>query len=132
MKLKSLLTLSIASLVLMSGCSINDTHSTLSNSGTSSEQFGASKSSKLKERLSSYYRDQIDQNIDEAIKDAISHQSVITETFKYDVLNENSDLVKEIVKYYRKQLRSKSYVISDIDIEYLQDTKLIVVSMVID
>lgn len=132
MKEKSLIIPLIASLLLISACSVSDTHSTLSNAETSSEQFGASKSSKPKEKLSSYYRDKIDQSIDDAIADATSHQSVLSESFEYGVLNDTSELVKEIVKYYRKQLAAKEYVISNIDVEYLQDHRLIVVSMVIE
>lgn len=132
MKIKNLLVVSIFSLFLMSGCAKSEMHSTLSNAETSLEKFSASKSSQPKEKLNSYYRDKIDQSIDDAIENANSHQSVISESFEYRALSNKSEFVKEVVKYYRKQLAEEDYAISDIDIEYLQDHRLIIVSMVIE
>lgn len=128
MKLKLFITLSIASLFLMSGCVSNEVDR--SSDRSSSERAVESRSSKSKESLSRDVRTQIDQSIEDAIDDSVSHRSVISESFSYH--SSNKHFVKEVVQYYRKSLSDKTYTISDIDIEYVPDYRLVTISIVID
>lgn len=129
MKLKSLTMLTVASLFLLSSCASNEVER--SGNRSSSDRVIETKSSQIKESLSRDVRTQIDQSIEEAIDGAISHRSVISESFSYHIPH-NKHFVKEVVQYYRKRLADKTYKISNIDVEYVSEYRLVTISIVIE
>lgn len=129
MKLKSFTMLSIASLLLMSAC--ESVAISAESNANSFEQSRVSRSSKIEESLNRDVRTQIDQSIEEAIDGAVSHRSVISESFSYHIPH-NKHFVKEVVQYYRKRLADKTYKISNIDVEYVSEYRLVTISIVIE